>query len=225
MKFIELNQVPLFEQLELEEAILRSGTGLWCLINQGAPAAICMGISGKPQELIEPISTLPLIKRFSGGGCVVVDEETLFVTFIGDMEGATPSKIHSFAEDHLKATFDHLPFKLRENDYVLDDKKFGGNAQYITKSRFLHHSSLLWNWDPAKMSLLKLPAKRPQYRESRDHEKFLTPLHPHFESKEAFINKLLKSLGLRYKIEVPSTLELATLLAAPHRRALELVSR
>jgi lipoate-protein ligase A len=45
--------------------------------------------------------------------------------------------------------------------------KFGGNAQAITKQRFLHHTSLLWDYHDSRMKLLKHPAKIPDYRAVR----------------------------------------------------------
>lgn len=49
-------------------------------------------------------------------------------------------------------------------DYVFGDRKFGGNAQSITKNRWVHHTSFLWDYEAKNMSYLKLPAKAPQYR-------------------------------------------------------------
>ena len=49
-------------------------------------------------------------------------------------------------------------------DYCFGDVKFGGNAQAITKQRFLHHTSLLWDYQSKRMRLLKHPAKIPDYR-------------------------------------------------------------
>lgn len=219
MKLVQLSNRPIFEQLRLEEALLRVGTGEWCLINCGSPPAIVMGISGKAEELIAPHNLLPVIRRFSGGGCVVIDEETLFITFIGDMPHPTPSKIHLYAESKLSPLFSHFPFALRENDYVLGDKKFGGNAQYIAKNRFLHHSSLLWTFNPDLMAVLQMPKKTPSYRQGRPHHDFLTTLEPHFPSKEAFFSTLKSSLS---SVETPSIEELEQLLQTPHRQALSL---
>ena len=221
MKLVQLNNVPIYEQLKLEEAILRAGSGNWCLINSGSPPAIVMGISGIAHELVERCE-LPLIRRFSGGGCVVVDESTLFITFIGDMPHPTPPKIHAHIEAKLKPVFGHLPFKVRENDYVLHDKKFGGNAQYIAKNRFLHHSSLLWNYNPDLMGLLKMPKKTPAYREGRVHQDFITTLEPYFSSKPELIKSLMDFLS---PYQVPTQEELDQLLAAPHRRSLELIAK
>ena len=49
-------------------------------------------------------------------------------------------------------------------DYCFGDVKFGGNAQAITKQRFLHHTSLLWDYQSERMRLLKHPSKIPDYR-------------------------------------------------------------
>jgi lipoate-protein ligase A len=50
-------------------------------------------------------------------------------------------------------------------DYVFADLKFGGNAQAITSQRWLHHTSFLWDYNPANMQALKNPAKQPMYRQ------------------------------------------------------------
>jgi lipoate-protein ligase A len=49
-------------------------------------------------------------------------------------------------------------------DYAFADRKFGGNAQSITKNRWIHHTSFLWDYEVKNMSYLKLPAKAPKYR-------------------------------------------------------------
>src|ERR1043165_8469940 len=81
-----LKSYPIYEQLLLEERLLRSDTSNWWLINEGSPPANVMGISGKTEEMVDCAKAadngIPLIKRFSGGGTVVVDENTLFITFI-----------------------------------------------------------------------------------------------------------------------------------------------
>ena len=50
-------------------------------------------------------------------------------------------------------------------DYTLGEKKFAGNAQAITKQRFCHHTSFLWDFADSNMRLLKHPAKAPEYRQ------------------------------------------------------------
>jgi hypothetical protein len=50
---------------------------------------------------------------------------------------------------------------------VFGERKFGGNAQAITNKRWLHHTSFLWDFDPANMAALTNPAKQPDYRQVR----------------------------------------------------------
>lgn len=50
------------------------------------------------------------------------------------------------------------------SDYVFGDRKFGGNAQSITKNRWIHHTSFLWDYEVKNMAYLKLPARAPEYR-------------------------------------------------------------
>ena len=56
-------------------------------------------------------------------------------------------------------------FGLRENDYCLGAAKVGGNAQALSRGRFVHHTSFLWDYRPDAMALLQHPPKAPEYRE------------------------------------------------------------
>eukprot|EP00428_Durinskia_dybowskii_P062945 CAMPEP_0170378976 /NCGR_PEP_ID=MMETSP0117_2-20130122/13095_1 /TAXON_ID=400756 /ORGANISM="Durinskia baltica, Strain CSIRO CS-38" /LENGTH=190 /DNA_ID=CAMNT_0010634381 /DNA_START=354 /DNA_END=922 /DNA_ORIENTATION=+ len=69
-------------------------------------------------------------------------------------------------------------FGLLENDYVWGDRKIGGNAQTITKGRWVHHTSFLWKFDSTRMGYLKMPSKRPAYRADRQHQDFLCEISP-----------------------------------------------
>lgn len=125
-----------------------------------------------------------LIRRYTGGGTVVVDSSTVFVSFIMNSADSScqpyPREIMSWTENIYKPVFKKIihrfevslifsspnllhficsinkEFSLREHDYVLDDKKIGGNAQTITKDRFTHHTSFLMNFDSDKMNFLQV---------------------------------------------------------------------
>ena len=199
---------------------------------------IIMGIGGKPHKLLnmENVSrdNVLVVKRFSGGGTVIVDHSSLWTTFIGRV-GDFPD-VQPFPRDIMKWSADEifgpafstmkdkilegnklttkktmmvgtkscgmardgpaisietsatksldvksLNFSLRENDYVLGEKKMGGNAQSIVKGGWLHHTSFLWDYDNENMSdYLLLPEKRPDYRGDRAHDDFLVKLSNHF---------------------------------------------
>ena len=65
----------------------------------------------------------------------------------------------------------------------------------ISKQRWIHHTSFLWDMDPDNMACLTLPPNMPEYRESRSHEAFLTLLKHHVPSPEAFLESLPQALS------------------------------
>lgn len=194
----------IYDQLILEEQLLRSDTRNICLINYGSTPAIVIGISGKREE-----GPLPLIKRFSGGGTVVVDENTIFITFICNKAdipiAAEPKAIMQWTATLYKDVFPG--FALRDNDYVFGDKKFGGNAQYIKKDRWLHHTTFLWDYSQERMQMLSMPARMPAYRQGRSHLDFVTTLKESFSRKEDVGNAVKETLSHHFTLlpfeEVP----------------------
>lgn len=217
---LHLRNYPILEQLQLEESLLRHDQRNWCVINEGSPRAIVMGISGKPEELVDlekvRQDNIPLIKRFSGGGTVIVDEGTLFVSFICQKQlhpfPAFPEAIMRWSDALYKRAFDL--FALKENDYVIGDRKCGGNAQYIRKERWLHHTSFLWDFDPKQMEYLLHPKKTPSYRAARTHNDFLCRLKEYLPNKEAFTQRLRGALSENYLLQQCSLEELRDL---PHK--------
>lgn len=224
---IHLEHYPIFAQLQLEEALLRVDNRNWCLINAGSPPAIVMGISGQPDQLICKTSLknnpLPVIRRFSGGGTVVVDPNTIFVTFIFNSSEigvpCYPHPVFQWSETFYKTVFGDLDFKLHENDYVIGSRKFGGNAQYMRKERWLHHTSLLWDFDTSKMSHLLMPAKTPSYREGRAHHDFLCKLSDLMDSKKELQDRVLNSLNHHFQIQHVSLQDAMAVTETPHRKA------
>ena len=86
MRFLHLKNKPIFEQLQIEEALLRLDENNWCIVGEGFSPSIVMGISGQSQEWIDQAkiadAPIPVIKRFSGGGTVLLDSNTFVVSFI-----------------------------------------------------------------------------------------------------------------------------------------------
>ncbi len=224
--------VPIFEQLQLEEALLRADQRNWCLINIGTPPAIVMGISGKPEVLIDAHTfnelPIPLIRRFSGGGTVIVDGHTVFVTWIFNAEtidvACCPQKIHRWTEKFYQQALPTLDMQLVENDYVMAGRKFGGNAQYLCKGRWLHHSSLLWDYDPAMMQYLLMPPKVPSYRQGRQHDDFLCRLRDHIPEKSLVVQQIQQSIRECFLVHDVNKEELQKIKCLPHRQATQQVS-
>lgn len=229
MKILHTKNLPIFEQLQIEEALLRTSIENYCLINEGSSPAIVLGISGKVEELVDQHQAkenrIPLIRRFSGGGTVIVDESTLFITFICQRHDFPPfpEPILKWTEELYAPLFDHTGFRVRENDYAIGEKKCGGNAQYLKKDRWLHHTSFLWDYAPERMNMLLHPKKTPAYRAGRSHEEFLCKMKEFVPSRERFLQKLKEELGRRYVVEEIGLDEVAGMLQMPHRKATTII--
>jgi lipoate---protein ligase len=232
LHLLALNQCSILKQLQIEEALLRADKRNWCILNQNASDAIVMGISGKIEQHIDQTllkkQPIPIIRRFSGGGTVIVDENTLFATFICQADvleiPCCPKKIMNWTGQLYQPLFGDLPFALRENDYAIGWHKVGGNAQYLSKNRWLHHSSFLWDFDPAKMHYLLMPPKTPAYREQRTHSDFLCCLKEHWEDKTSFIDQLKKAIQRHFEIVLVGLNEVEKLLLLPHRKATTVIN-
>lgn len=232
LHLIKLNGITILEQLQLEEALIRTDNRNFCLINTNAPPAIVMGISGHPEKLINQEkfkeSPVPLVRRYSGGGTVFINEDTFFVSFICNSLSTEvlsyPEPIFKWSETIYRPIFSSFEFSLRENDYVVGDKKFGGNAQYLQKNRWLHHTSFLFDYNQDQMSYLTLPEKIPTYRKKRSHQEFLCKLNSYFSSKDALLENIEHSLKKTFDVEVLSFFEIASILNQPHRKATKIIS-
>ena len=81
------NKLNLLDQLRIEEILMRNSSGNYFILNSGLiETSVVLGISGKPLELIDvekcKDANIKVIRRFSGGGTVIVDNSTIFSTFI-----------------------------------------------------------------------------------------------------------------------------------------------
>ena len=246
---LRLRNVPRLRALRLEEALFRADGRSWvimCEWDSGGDAAakaaaheaaqcVVLGISGKPAEMVDAERAaaveMPLIRRFSGGGTVVADADTLFVTFIaagGAVPGTAPypEPILQWSEgvyaDALRSCGVD-GFRVNANDYCIGKHKFGGNAQSISGKRWLHHTSLLWDYDPARMAVLQMPARRPAYRADRPHGEFLRGLAEAVGSRSELMEAILGAASQRFELCPVSLPEVEEVLSRPHRKVTKLV--
>lgn len=231
LNVVLLEQEPIFSQLVLEEALLRADSSNWCIINSGSTPAIVLGISGKPEEFVDlpryAENPIPLIRRFSGGGTVVVDPNTFFVSFIISKSsldlGVQPKELLRWTEAIYKPVFLPEQFTFTENDYTIGDRKIGGNAHYFTKERWLHHTTFLWDYDEALMSLLTMPTKIPAYRSSRSHGEFVDRLKNYYTSLAEIRERLLNSLQDRFTVQFIEKEHALHFLDKPHRKSVHIL--
>ena len=253
----------------------------------GQTPTIVLGISGKPAKLTDLSRVrrekLPLFRRFTGGGTVVVDEGTTFISLVcNKAAGPLPARatvgprelmrwsaflyaralaqcglqvsenfdetvssdgsgFQGFREENQIITnccnensayrkekkYDDkdgvpLSFKLKENDYVLGDKKFAGNAQGLSRDRFVHHTSVLWDFDPDTMSVLSNPERQPDYRRHRSHDNFLCKLCEVLPRRDALPDAIiheLDSMGFDILEMDPDDPYLAEVLLRKHHKS------
>jgi lipoate-protein ligase A len=229
---LRLEGLTIYQQLQIEEALLRADTRNWCLLHSGVAPAIVMGISGQPEQLIDEKhrqqQALPVIRRFSGGGTVVVDEHTCFASWIVNTDSVGidpyPEPIMQWSAAFYQPLFPEIDFQLRESDYVIGGRKFGGNAQSICRRRWLHHTSFLWHYTAERMAALKLPMRAPEYRSQRSHADFLCCLRdiPSYSSHpRSFLDAIEKHLHTTAAVVCVTADTVTEILERPHRRALE----
>ena len=87
---LRLPRLPTLKMLQIEEVLLRHDPEKrnFLILNHPKPHddAVVLGISGKPENLVHLENTnqagVPMIKRFTGGGTVYVNDNVRFVSFI-----------------------------------------------------------------------------------------------------------------------------------------------
>lgn len=219
-----LDHTPIFTQLQIEEALLRNTNDNFLITNIAPREAIVLGVSRQLDTDVHVATAqqdqIPIIKRYSGGGSVFLDENSLIITWIVNSEQTMPSSKELF--DWTQQIYSKLfpnTFAIRENDYTLENKKIGGNAQYIQKNRWVHHTSFLWDFDPNKLArYLPLPQTQPIYRQQRSHLDFLTGIHSFFASKQQFLALLLQEITSSYSLLKVQEAYLKAIISKPHRQ-------
>ncbi|WP_201456608.1 lipoate--protein ligase family protein [Chlamydia sp. 17-3921] len=227
--FLDLRSTPIFRQLQIEEALLRASDENFCIINGSVSDSVVLGISRDPAQDLHLFNlhadNVPIIKRYSGGGTVFIDENTLMVSWIMNSNKVfiDPQELLTWSYNLYAPMFPDT-FSVRENDYTLEEKKIGGNAQYIQKYRWVHHTTFLWDMNKDKLlKYLPIPKKQPLYRNQRSHENFLTKIRPLFPKKQDFFDQFWLSIQSKFSWRILSSSKLEEILMRPHRKASVLI--
>lgn len=128
-------------------------------------------IVGRNQNIYEEVNTfyayenkIPILRRNSGGGSVYHDLGNINYTFITHSKG----KVNNYKLltkpiiDALNSL--NIPVHFKEkSDIYLEDRKIGGNAQYLYKNTLLHHGTLLFD---ANIDVLNLALKTKNHTSS-----------------------------------------------------------
>jgi lipoate-protein ligase A len=201
MHLLDLTLPSLAENIALDEALLltaESGHGGEVMRFWEWPApAVVLGAGGRlADDVAESACSadgVPILRRSSGGGTVLLGRGCLLYTLILAYE-REPALTDIRRSYHL--LLGRIGQALAEgngpieqagiSDLVFAGRKFSGTAQQRKRSFLLHHGTLLYDMDLSLISrYLHEPPRQPEYRGGRSHLAFVgnLPLH-HDEIKE-----------------------------------------
>ena len=127
---------------------------------------------------------VPVLRRVSGGGAVVIGPGclcySLIIPFSEKLRSLDVTKMTKelMSRTAIGLTSIRSRIDVRGvSDLVADSRKVSGNAQRRLQNAFIHHGTLLFDFDISRIErLLSHPTKEPEYRESRPHRDFVTNL-------------------------------------------------
>lgn len=178
LRFLDLSLPEPEANLRLDEELLAAGEGVlrvWEMPRE----CVVMGQSGRAEREVWPAEGVPVLRRSSGGGTVVLGPgclnyslvvplawEPLWRDVAASMCGVMERMVAALGVPGLRVA--------GLSDLALDGRKVSGNAQRRAREAFLHHGTLLYGFDAARAErLLRMPARQPAYRAGRGHEAFL----------------------------------------------------
>lgn len=155
---------------------------------QNSPA-IVLGRSQKPDLEVNLINcqrdSIPIARRCSAGGTVIQIQGSLNFVFHFPLSWnpilSDVRKSFQFFAEYIQQALAlrKIPSGYRLLSDITDgnDKKISGNAQSRSQHSIMHHGTLLSKpcHDLMGKYLLK-PSSEPEYRQSRDHQSFVTSL-------------------------------------------------
>ncbi len=207
MRLLDLSYDEPARNLALDEALLNeaeAGGSIETLRFWETPVPFV--VLGLTQRLSEEVhedacsrDRVPILRRASGGGCVLQAKGCLNFALVLDQHGhpdlRTIRASHRYILEKVRTALIATGLDARLegiSDVAVQGYKVSGNAQRRKKRFLLHHGTLLYGADLTLISkYLKEPARRPEYRAGRSHADFVQnlPCPPHSLKKalaEAF---------------------------------------
>lgn len=206
------------ENLALDDALLtavESQTISGCLrFWQPEQYFVVLGRSNKPQTEVDlkacAAARIPVFRRSSGGGTVVLGPGCLCYTLAVPLtDGLRSHGVSGVTAALMKRTAMGLQQSWAgvdvcgTSDLVRNGLKFSGNAQRWLRRSFLHHGTLLFDFDLELLNRLLLhPSREPEYRQARSHDRFVTNL----ESRPDILRHCIRSTWNAIADECPAPL-------------------
>ena len=140
---------------------------------------VAIGKSQRIDQVVCPEAAVPVLRRASGGGAVLLGPGCLnFALSLSLRQRPELRDVRRSIAMILGSITSALEIdglELRgQSDLAIGGRKVSGNAQRRTTSGLLHHGTLLYNFDAENMArVLKEPERQPAYRARRPHNEFL----------------------------------------------------
>jgi lipoate-protein ligase A len=191
MRYLGLTLPTPAENLALDEALLlaaEAGGDEILRVWEWPQLAVVLGSGCKIADDVDTQACakdgVPILRRSSGGGTVLLGRGCLLFSLVLDSEKALPLRDlrRSYAYILSRVTRALLPEAAGAevcgvSDLAIGGRKFSGNAQQRKQRFILHHGSLLYAFDTAVLARYLLPPPRqPEYRAGRPHTEFLINL-------------------------------------------------
>jgi lipoate---protein ligase len=220
MTCLDLTCSSVAENLALDEALLIEADAgrrqrtlrFW----EPADFAVVLGASRRLQADVQVdecrADGVPILRRTSGGGTVVVGPGTLNITVILP-ESAAPGLSTVQGAHHY--VLDRIARSVRSagptvaldglGDLVIEGRKCGGSAQRRLRHWFMVHCSILNDFPIERIvRYLTIPSRQPAYRQGRNHRDFLRNVGlPRTILKQAIRQECLPGLLSRPEERVP----------------------
>jgi lipoate-protein ligase A len=192
MRFLDQTLAAPADNLALDEALLleaeagRAGEvlRLW----EWPQPAVVLGSGCRLAEDVDEAACagegVPVLRRSSGGGTVLLGGGCLLYSLVLScgrseaLEEIRPS--YRFILERVGAALGGAEAGVAQagvSDLAVGGRKVSGNAQQRKRGHLLHHGTLLYDFDLARVGrYLRPPPRQPEYRAGRGHADFLMNL-------------------------------------------------
>jgi lipoate-protein ligase A len=206
MLFLDRTLPSLVDSLALDEALLltcqETAAHEILRVWEWPHPAIILGAGCKLAEDVHEAAcaadAVPILRRSSGGGTVLLGRGCLLFSVVLAYDRA-PELAHigpsyRYILDRICRALAVPGLDLAgTSDLALGNRKVSGNAQQRKRTHLLHHGSFLYDFDVTLVGrYLRMPARKPKYREHRPHQEFLANLPL---GREDIVNRLRHAFG------------------------------
>jgi lipoate-protein ligase A len=152
---------------------------LWELEHRTVVAGRSTNIEADVNTIACQSDGVPVLRRDSGGGAVLLGTGCLNYTLILNLERRPELRA---VEDSHRLILDAVgqatgvgAVTRIDTDLTIGGKKFGGSSQRRCRHTVLQHGTILYAFELSAIGrYLREPARRPRYRQERTHGEFVT---------------------------------------------------